>query len=209
MNDKEEVKNYLDSCTSSFWKDVFNAELNYLLQYLEPGDRILSVGCGPAHIEQALANKGFNVTGLDVSQEAISCLPDRIRAVVGKAEEMPFSAATFDAVTYIVSLQFIENYQEAVKKTAEVLKPGGKLFIMLLNPESSFFKAKQKEPESYINKIRHTDIKAIEKTVASYFSLQTEYFLGLHGNAMVTSREPSDAALYIIRGTQTANLDLQ
>ncbi len=202
MDNTKEVESYLDSCTRSFWTDVFEAELGYLLKYLESEDNILSVGCGPAHIEQALTNKGFKVTGLDVSQEAIACIPDGIRAVVGKAEEMPFKEATFDAVIYIVSLQFIENYPLALKKTAEVLKPGGKLFIMLLNPESFFFKAKQKEPESYINKIRHTDIKGIEDNISDFFRIQTEYFLGIDGTTITSSKEPSEAALYIIRGTR-------
>jgi len=201
MQGTKEVENYLHSCSTQFWQQVFQAELEYLLRYLIPGQTILSVGCGPALLEQALTQQGFQVTGLDVSQEALACVPDGIRAVVGKAEEMPFPEASFDTAIYIVSLQFIEAYHEAIKKTVFVLKPGGNLIVMLLNPESSFFKAKQLESDSYIRKIRHTDLQAIQKVFSGYFSIQSEYILGIQGDSVFTSSDPAEAALYIIRGT--------
>jgi ubiquinone/menaquinone biosynthesis C-methylase UbiE len=114
---------------------------------------------------------------------------------------MPFPANSFDAAIYVVSLQFIEAYHEAIRKTASVLKPGGNLIVMLLNPESSFFKAKQLEPVSYIRKIRHTDLQTIEQTLSSYFNIQSEYFLGIQGTSIFASSDPADSALYIIRGS--------
>jgi ubiquinone/menaquinone biosynthesis C-methylase UbiE len=202
MQGTKEVENYLHSCSTQFWQQVFQAELEYLLRYLIPGQTILSVGCGPALLEQALTQQGFQVTGLDVSREALACVPDGIRAVVGKAEEMPFPEASFETATYIVSLQFIEAYHEAIKKTVSVLKPGGNLIVMLLNPESPFFKAKQLEPDSYIRKIRHTDLQAIQKVLSGYFNIQSEYILGIQGDSIFTSSDPAEAALYIIRGTR-------
>lgn len=201
MQGTKEVTHYLHSCSNQFWQQIFQMELEYLLRYLTPGQTILSVGCGPALLEQALTQQGFQVTGLDVSREALACIPDGIRAVVGKAEEMPFPAASFDTAIYIVSLQFIEAYHEAIKKTASVLKPGGGLIVMLLNPASSFFKAKQREPDSYIRKIRHTDLQTIEQVLSDYFTIQSEYFLGIQGTSIFASSNPAESALYIIRGT--------
>ena len=161
---------------------------------------ILSVGCGPAIIETGLAEHGLNVTGLDISKEALSQAPDTVRTVVGSAENMHSPDSCFDAVIYVVSVQFIEKYKEAIRQTARVLKPEGKLLVVLLNPKSEFFKEKTKNPASYINKIKHTNLREIERTVTEYFHIETEYFLGIKGQQILKSQQPDLASLYVIKG---------
>jgi len=196
------MEKYLQSCKSEFWKNVFEAELDYILHELKGTNDVLSVGCGPAIIEVGLAEHGFNVTGLDISREALGQAPASIRTVVGSAGNMEFASESFDAVIYVASVQFIERYKQAVQQSARILRSGGKLLIMLLNPESEFFKEKTKNPDSYINKIKHTDLKEIEKTIAEYFSVQTEYFLGIKGKQIFQSRDSNVASLYVIKGTK-------
>jgi len=79
--------------------------LEYTLRQLEGARDILSVGCGPAIIEAGLAERGFNVTGLDISEGALGQAPDSLRTVVGSADNMSFADSSFDAVIYIASLQ--------------------------------------------------------------------------------------------------------
>ena len=194
------VENYLRSCKTEFWKKVFKAELDYILQELKGTKDILSVGCGPAIIEAGLSKHGFNVTGLDISKEALDQAPDSIRTVRGSVENMDFTESSFDAVIYVASIQFIERYKEAIKQSARVLRSGGKLLIMLLNPESEFFKEKASNPASYINKIKHTNLAEIERMIAEHFFVQSEYFLGIRKTKTFQSRHPDLAALYIIKG---------
>jgi ubiquinone/menaquinone biosynthesis C-methylase UbiE len=196
------MKKYLQSCKSEFWKKVFEAELGYILDQLKGTINVLSVGCGPAIIETGLAEHGFNVTGLDISKEALDRTPDSIRTVVSSAEKMDFENDYFDAVIYVASLQFIEKYKGAIEETARVLKPEGRFLAMLLNPQSEFFKEKTKNPDSYINKIKHTNLKAVKQMIAKYFSIQTEYFLGIKGQKIFESCDPELASLYVIKGTK-------
>ena len=196
------VEKYLQSCKSEFWKDVFKAELDYILHQLTGAKNVLSVGCGPAIIETGLVEHGFNITGLDISKEALDQAPDNIRKIAGSAEKMDFADCSFDAVIYVASMQFIEKYKEAVKETARIIRVGGKLLIMLLNPESEFFQEKTKNPDSYINKIKHMNLREIEGTVAKYFSIKTEYFLGIKGMEIFQSDDPNEASLYVIKGTK-------
>jgi len=201
-----EIEGYLKSCQTVFWQAVFRAETDYLLQHVAGGDEILSVGCGPAIIESALSAHGCRVTGLDVSPEALGRAPDTIRTVVARAEDMPFPADSFDAVIYVASLQFIENYEKALHRTTRVLRPHGKLLALLLNPASQFFKAKLLDPNSYLRHIRHTDLKAVENAVAAHFIVQTEYYLGVKGEAIFPSQDPREAVLYILRGAKRTPL---
>jgi len=194
------MNKYLESCKTEFWQKVFDAELRYILSELKGAKDVLSIGCGPAIIEARLAEHGFNVTGLDISKEALNQAPDNIRTVVGSAEKMNFAGSSFDAVIYVASLQFIEKYKEAIKQTAHVLRAGGKLLVMLLNPKSEFFKEKASNPSSYVNKIKHTDLTKIEKTIAEYFSVQSEYFLGVKAGEIFETGDSNLAGLYVVKG---------
>jgi len=196
------MEKYLQSCKSEFWKEVFEAELGYILHQLRGAKDVLSVGCGPAIIETGLVENGFSVTGLDISKEALDQAPDNIRTVAGSAEKMDFADYSFDAVIYVASMQFIERYKQSIKETVRVLRSGGKLLVMLLNPQSEFFKEKIENPDSYINKIKHINLKEIEKAVAEYFSIKTEYFLGIEGARVFQSQDDNLASLYIIKGTK-------
>jgi len=196
------MEKYLQSCKSGFWKEVFKAELDYILHELRGVKDVLSVGCGPAITEAGLAENGFRVTGLDISKEALEQAPDNIRKTAGSAEKMDFADCSFDAVIYVASMQFIERYKQAIKETVRVLRLGGKLLVMLLNPQSEFFKEKIKNPDSYINKIKHINLKEIEKVIAEYFFIKTEYFLGIKGESIFQSQDDNLASLYIIKGTK-------
>ncbi|MBN1866786.1 class I SAM-dependent methyltransferase [Candidatus Sumerlaeota bacterium] len=199
---KRRMKKYMQSCKTDFWKRVFQAEMEYLVQRLEGYRDVLSVGCGPAIVESGLRERGFNVTGLDVSREALNCAPDGIRTVVARAEEMPFPESSFDAAIYVASLQFIEDLREAIERTVRVLRPKGALIVMLLNPESIFFKGKMLDPNSYVRQIRHTDLKEIENAIADRFDVRTEYLLGVKGETVFDSRDRSEAVLYVVVGAR-------
>jgi len=202
MSGSNNIDRYMQSCRTEFWQRIFRIELEYILKHLVKGEEVLSVGCGPAIIESALSECGFSITGLDVSQEALDCASDSVRTVAARAEDMPFPASSFDAVIYVASLQFIENYRKAIEETTRVLRPEGTLLVMLLNPESNLFKARLRDPNSYVRKIRHTDLREIEEVIAENYGVHREYFLGVKGDAIFESRDVTDAVLYIIKGTR-------
>ena len=197
------AKSYLNSCQSVFWKEVFEKELQYLLISLKGHNKILSVGCGPAIIEKGLQEHGFNVTGLDVSKDALGGAPDRVRTLVGPAESMPFSDKTFDAVIYVASLQFVSDYPKAIKESSRALKHRGKFLAMLLNPGSYFFKEKARQEGSYVKMIKHTDLASIEKAVFDCFGIaKSEFYLGIKDKRTFQSHDPDNASLYIIQAVK-------
>ena len=191
----------MEACKTEFWKKVFERELEYILRELRGCKDVLSVGCGPAIIERGLQENGFNVTGLDVSKEALEGAPDSIRKIVGSAESMEFEDSSFDAVIYVASLQFIGDYEKAIKETARVLRPKGVLLAMLLNPESGFFKEKRKQRDSYVNQIKHSQLAPMEEAILGCFNpVKSEYCLGIKGEEVFESRDSKLASLYIIIG---------
>jgi len=200
MDSAKDVKKYVETCREIFWQNVFQFETKYLVSHLEGYRDILSVGCGPAIIEGKLSEHGFNITGLDISVEAIKCAPDTVRAFAGRAEDMPFAESSFDVVTFVASLQFIEDYRKALQQSFTVLRPEGKIIVMLLNPKSEFFKERLLEPDSYVNLIKHTDLNEIADVIQKSFIVQTEYILGVKGENIFESKSPDEAALYVVFG---------
>lgn len=194
------TKTYIQSCQTDFWQRVFERESEFLLRELQGIREVLSIGCGPAMVERKLVEQEFCITGLDISKETLSSVPDLIRTVVASAEDMPFAESSFDAVIFIASLQFMNNYKKAIHETARVLRSEGKLVAMLLNPESSFFKEKYQDANSYIQKIKHLNIHPIEATIVEKFEVKTKYFLGIKGKNLFESQNQKEASLYIIKG---------
>lgn len=95
--------------------------------------------------------------------------------------------------------QFIADYRTALQRTAAVLRPGGRLIALLLNPVSTFFRERYANSESYIRKLKHTDLVAIETTASEWFETSGEYYPGINGGRLFESSDPAEAALYIIQ----------
>ncbi len=200
--DSREIQSYRESCHTAFWQEVFRAEADYLLRCLKGCRTVLSVGCGPAVVEGMLSRSGHCVTGLDVTAEVLEGAPNGVRTVVGRAEDMPFPPAAFDAVVFVASLQFIEDWRKALAETMRVLSGGGRFIAMLLNPASAFYRDKLRNNRSYVRKMRHSDLQEIEAAIKRVFTVQTEYFLGVNGSIVFESRDPAHAVLYVIQGVR-------
>jgi SAM-dependent methyltransferase len=199
---KRIARRYAESCQEGFWQSIFRFEVEYLNEQLRGCTDVLSVGCGPAIIESELSRRGFNVTGLDVSLEALGEAPDNVRTVAARAEDLSFPDRSFDAVIFVASLQFAEDFRKAVENAALVLRPNGRVVVMLLNPQSDFFKRRSRDRRSYLRRIRHTDLRRIEVMMAEKFDLRTEYFLGVKGDKVFDSADATESALFNIVGTK-------
>ncbi len=204
MDNQQDVDRYTASCDTPFWQQVFEHESNYLMQHISKNDHVLSVGCGPAVIERSLIANGYQIVGMDVSAEALHCAKDTFRVVTASAEDMPFPPQSFDVVLFIASLQFITDIHSALKKTALVLKPNGKMIALLLNPASDFFTHRSANPESYLRKMKHQSLNSIIAIAGQWFSTSGEYYLGVAGDDLFTSNDPATAALYILHATPYA-----
>ncbi|KAK4233427.1 S-adenosyl-L-methionine-dependent methyltransferase [Achaetomium macrosporum] len=108
----------------------------FLIQRLaiEPGMRVLDVGCGPgnltAHIADLVGENG-SVVGVDPSKERIAiALESNIRPNLsfseGRAEDLSrFPATSFDIVFVNSTFHWVQDQPAALREFARVLKPGG------------------------------------------------------------------------------------
>jgi len=201
--DRKNKKKYSDFYKTKIGKKILEKELEYVLKELKDCRDILSIGCGPAFLEAELArlNPQLKIVGLDISKEMLEDAPNSIHVALGDAENMEFKDNSFDALLYVTSLEFIEDYKKAVKEAFRVLKPRGKVLILMLNPKSHYFQQEYNDKGSYIRRnIKHIDIEKLERFLSYYFSLKTEYYLGIKNESIFDTTNSKFASLYIIKG---------
>jgi demethylmenaquinone methyltransferase/2-methoxy-6-polyprenyl-1,4-benzoquinol methylase len=109
----------------------------FLVSRLEagPDERVLDVATGTAAVAIELVRRhGCSVVGLDQSPEMLAeararvrhaGLEHRIELVEGRAEELPFEDASFDALTFTYLLRYVDDPGGTLRELARVVRPGG------------------------------------------------------------------------------------
>ena len=100
---------------------------------LPPG-RLLDVGCGSGEIGEAFAKLGWRVSGIEPADDVGRVAAARgIEVHGGTLEDGPWPPQTFDAVVFSDSLEHINGPSAALRRAAELLKPGGLVAITVPN----------------------------------------------------------------------------
>jgi 2-polyprenyl-6-hydroxyphenyl methylase / 3-demethylubiquinone-9 3-methyltransferase len=105
------------------------------------GKKILDVGCGGGLLSEAMAARGANVTGIDLSEKALGVarlhLLESGRSVDYRhlsAEELATQeAGSFDVVTCMEMLEHVPNPASTIASCAALVKPGGHVFFSTIN----------------------------------------------------------------------------
>jgi SAM-dependent methyltransferase len=101
---------------------------------LEAGDRLLEIGCGTGQATVPLAERGLNVTAIELGAELAAIARRRLAGfpavdvVTSTFEDWPAQDATFDAVVAVSSLHWIDP-QLRYLKPYELLRPGGSMAV--------------------------------------------------------------------------------
>lgn len=116
--------------------------IDKLVDYLHPapGAAMLDVACGRGRHAKYLADKGFTVTGIDLSEESIAAarkLENDHLSFFQHDMRLPFRINYFDVVfNFFTSFGYFETRHEndnALRTLANCLKPGGRLVLDYLN----------------------------------------------------------------------------
>lgn len=105
------------------------------------GKKVLDIGCGGGILSEAMAQRGAEVTGIDMGEAPLavaqlhqleSGVPVEYRRITAEAlaAEMP---GQFDVVTCMEMLEHVPDPAAIVKACAALVKPGGHVFLSTLN----------------------------------------------------------------------------
>ena len=132
--------NWLDQ-TDSMWRVVSDEFLPVALRWKDQGHvTALDLGCGIGRHAVFLAEMGFHVTAVDLSEEGVGCLAntvrekgleDRIDTMISDMVELDLEPDSFDCVVAFHAI-YHTDYQGLLHVMAvinKILKPGGGLYV--------------------------------------------------------------------------------
>jgi len=126
-------------------RQYLDAEINYVVNRIRPGDQVLDVGCGYGRILPSLAQKAGRITGIDISPENIRYGHDdgyagpgsRCRLLVMDALCMDFPDQCFDVVLCIQNgiCAFNADQILLVRECVRVTRKGGITLFTSYSPK--------------------------------------------------------------------------
>ena len=125
---------------------IYKKQLFYDLANSSAGQKLLEVGCGLGLELAKLGKLGFDVTGIDLSPKAVGLSESYLRnqgikgqTLVQNAENMDFPNDAFDIIYSSGVLQHTPNIDKAIAEIWRVLKPAGRILIVLYHRHSWFY----------------------------------------------------------------------
>lgn len=103
---------------------------------LQPGERVLDVGCGTGIVARYASERvGNTVAGLDINPGMLGVARqtasdnNKFEWYEASAEEIPLPDKSFDVVLCQLSLQFVPDKLRALHEMYRVMVPGGRLYL--------------------------------------------------------------------------------
>lgn len=139
--------------------DRLNAELGY------KESRILDLGCGTGYLTLPLLAGGHRVTSVDLSQEILAALQQKIPAiamgrfsckVIAVEDFVETDTGSYDVVVLSALLHHLYDYETTVRKICRKLLPGGCVLI--------FFEPLKQEIASSFRFALHKGLARMDET---------------------------------------------
>jgi len=125
---------------------------------------VLDLGCGIGNFVQILPGKYF---GIDFSLEALKEHKEKHKrsVILGDISEIPFKSETFSLCIAVESSQYVADHRKFIIEISRVMKKDGICIIISPNPDSLFWKARQKlKGKSPLNFISIDELISLGKT---------------------------------------------
>ena len=105
------------------------------------GKDVLDVGCAGGGLCKKIAQKGFNVVGIDVLDESIRVAKEfnnmpNISYEVRDLLKQPFAPESFDCITFLETIEHVENPAQFFREFHRILRPNGYLVVSTPNATS-------------------------------------------------------------------------
>ena len=120
--------------------------LNFIDQIVQlSGKKVLDVGCGGGILSESMAERGAQVTGIDMGETPINVAKLHSLESGTKVEYLQISAESlaeqrtnspdqqFDVITCLEMLEHVPDPSSVINACASMLKPGGHLFLSTIN----------------------------------------------------------------------------
>ncbi len=117
------------------------ADIEGLLGRVQPGMRVIELGCASGWLTLAMAERGAQATGLDISQKSLNVarayyeqVKSRVAGTVdyqiADLNILQLPSETYDIVAVKASLHHLIEMEHVINQVQRTLKPGGLLWVV-------------------------------------------------------------------------------
>ncbi len=140
-NVAEWYSDLLEKEEGTYQKELILPNLVRLMN-IKKGEMVLDLACGQGFFSRELYKLGAKVMGVDISGELISLAEKigveekiKIDYKVSSADNLSFiKDNSLDKIVIVLAIQNIENVLGVFRECKRILKPSGKLFLVLNHP---------------------------------------------------------------------------
>ncbi len=106
---------------------------------VKKGELVLDLGCGEGYFAKRFARDGARIIGVDNSKDLIEKAKESKNSneeyYVGSADKLKMvHDASVDKITIILAFQNMDNAHTVAKECRRVIKPGGRIYIVMNHP---------------------------------------------------------------------------
>jgi 2-polyprenyl-3-methyl-5-hydroxy-6-metoxy-1,4-benzoquinol methylase len=142
-----------------------------LLDLLEPGGRVLDVGCSGGYLAERLVARGSSVIGVEIDPLAA----DRARSVCDEVlvadvedAEVPFEPGSFDAVVCADVIEHLRDPEAFLARIRPLLRPHGRLVLTTPNVANWSIRL-----QLLFGRFRYTERGILDRTHSHLFTRKT------------------------------------
>lgn len=196
----EEVKRWWEATANEFQNAIdLDAGVDWTMYYREDlellgdvaGADVLELGCGGGQCAVALAERGANLTGIDLSVAQLAHARDLVAEhgvdvdlVQGDVTDLgAFEDEAFDVAFNAYVFQWVEDLAACFEETYRVLRPGGRFVFTTPHPFERIVDSDTHRVEgSYFDTGRHVVVdERRDANLVTYRSTVSDYYNGLVG----------------------------
>jgi 2-polyprenyl-3-methyl-5-hydroxy-6-metoxy-1,4-benzoquinol methylase len=109
-----------------------------IVERWSPVGKLLDVGCAAGEFLNYMKKRNWDVNGVEISPDMCRYAEDRykIDCFNGDLLEMIVNQGEFDVITFWASLEHLYDPLGTLRKANKILRPGGKIVVLVPNAES-------------------------------------------------------------------------
>ena len=142
-----------------------------LLGLVEPGGRVLDVGCSGGYLAERLVAQGSTVVGVEMDPRAAErarAFCDDVLVADVEASELPFEPESFDTIICADLLEHLREPGAFLARIRPLLPPGGRLVLTTPNVANWSIRL-----QLLFGRFRYTDRGILDRTHAHLFTRKT------------------------------------
>lgn len=135
-----EGASYNDLNKADYWlrvrEDFFKRIFDVVTKHVKPNQRrILDLGCSYGYLLKIFKNHGWETYGVEMSSSAASFARDKLGLTImeSNVEDANFPDESFDVITLIDTLYYMQNPRSVLKSVYRLLRPDGLVIIRNIN----------------------------------------------------------------------------